>query len=147
MYSTSFESRHLSIVKIYYLLYTIFINASGIMPTPIHPFMFFFKKSFHFLEFLILSHDEGLYRTFFLVLTVLVQDGPVWTSCTWLFSTEFIMLYILGNFAVHALTIFHKRNLLIPKLSIIFLQKFIVIILQNVSEYSHDPFDSYENDY
>ena len=57
------------------------------------------------------------------------------------------MLYILGNFAVHALTIFHKRNLLIPKLSIIFLQKFLVIILQNVSEYSHDPFDSFENDY
>ena len=28
-----------------------------------------------------------------------------------------------------------------------FLQKFLVIILQNVSEHSHDPFDSFENDY
>ena len=47
------------------------------------------------------------------------------------------------KFAVRALTILYKRNLLIPRLSII--QKFIVIMLQNVSEYSHDPFDSYEN--
>ena len=28
-----------------------------------------------------------------------------------------------------------------------FLQKFLVIMLQNVSEHSHDPFDSFENDY
>ena len=49
------------------------------------------------------------------------------------------------KFAVRALTILYKRNLLIPRLSTIFLQKFFVIILQKVSEYSHDPFDSYEN--
>ena len=96
------------------------------------------------MQLLILIHDEGLCRTFFLVMAILVWDGPVWTSRKGFFSIRVILLYNLGHLQF---VILHKRNLLIPRLSIIFLQKFLVIILQNVSEYSHDPFDSYENDY
>ena len=103
-----------------------------------------FKTSFHFLQFLILIHYEGLCRIFFLVMAILVQDRPVWTSRKVFFSTRVVLLYNLGHLQF---VILHKRNLLIPRLSVIFLQKFLVIILQHVSEYSHDPLDSYENDY
>ena len=77
-------------------------------------------------------------------MAILVQDGPVWTSRKVFFSTRVILLYNLGHLQF---VILHKRNLLIPRLSVIFLQKFLVITLQHVSEYSRDPIDSYENDY